>query len=367
MVSVCPCGEASSPAHRLYAAGRSVTRQHLSVRGLEQLLPAREQFLQLLACGLCAASISVSPQSSASCRSSSASSRSRRLDRRLDSLELARTRRSLLAASASPCAPSAVAAPGRALVAADADVVGPAAVVGAQAAVLDRDDPLGDGIEHCAVVRDEQDRAGKRLERRLERLAAFEVEVVRRLVEDEEVRAGGDDEREREPPALAARELRRPASRASSQPEKRKRPSSACACGRCRPVAPIAHSSTLPRSSSSTSCCEKYASSTPWPIRPSRRPADDRLQQRRLARAVRADQSDMLAALEHELGVRRAAASCPRRGRSPRPRPPSGRSATGFRNSKPSVRRPARGASTRSASIRAICFSFACACRDFVP
>ena len=89
----------------------------------------------------------------------------------------------------------------------------------------------------------------------------------------------------------------------SSQPEKRKRPSSACAWPRCRPVAPIVHSSTLPRSSSSTSCWEKYASSTPWPIRPIS-PADDRLEQRRLARAVRADQGHVLAALEHELGVR---------------------------------------------------------------
>ena len=49
---------------------------------------------------------------------------------------------------------------------------------------------------------------GKRLERRLERLAALEVEMVRRLVEDEQVRARGDDEREREPAPLAAREHR---------------------------------------------------------------------------------------------------------------------------------------------------------------
>ena len=66
--------------------------------------------------------------------------------------------------------------------------------------------PLRDRVEQRAVVRDEQHRAGERVERRLERLAALEVEVVRRLVEDEEVRARGDDEREREPPPLAARE-----------------------------------------------------------------------------------------------------------------------------------------------------------------
>ena len=53
---------------------------------------------------------------------------------------------------------------------------------------------------------DEQHRPRERLERGLERLAALEVEVVRRLVEHEEVRAARDDEREREPPPLAARE-----------------------------------------------------------------------------------------------------------------------------------------------------------------
>ena len=54
---------------------------------------------------------------------------------------------------------------------------------------------------------DEEHGAGKRLERRLERLARVEVEVVRRLVEDEEVRARGDEDREAEPPPLAAGEV----------------------------------------------------------------------------------------------------------------------------------------------------------------
>ena len=60
--------------------------------------------------------------------------------------------------------------------------------------------------EKRTIVRHEQDRAGKRLQRLLERLAALEVEVVGRLVDDEEVRAGGDDEREREPPPLTSGE-----------------------------------------------------------------------------------------------------------------------------------------------------------------
>ena len=86
--------------------------------------------------------------------------------------------------------------------------VRPAAVVAPQRALLDRDRPLGDGVEQGAVVRDEQQGAGEGLECRLERLAGLEVEVVRRLVEDEEVRARGDDDGEREPPPLPAREHR---------------------------------------------------------------------------------------------------------------------------------------------------------------
>ena len=63
-----------------------------------------------------------------------------------------------------------------------------------------------DRVEHGPVVRDEQHRAGEGLERGLERLAALQVEMVRRLVEHQEVRARSDDERERQPPPLAAGE-----------------------------------------------------------------------------------------------------------------------------------------------------------------
>src|SRR6185312_4510710 len=85
-------------------------------------------------------------------------------------------------------------------------VVGPAARVRDELGAFDREQPPGDGIEQGPVVRDEQHGAGERLERRLERLAALEIEVVGRLVEDEEVRAARHHVREREPAALAARE-----------------------------------------------------------------------------------------------------------------------------------------------------------------
>ena len=83
-------------------------------------------------------------------------------------------------------------------------VVGPAAVVRVQALLLDREQPCRDRVQQRAVVRDEQHRSRKRVERSLQRLAALEVEVVGRLVEHEEVRAGRDHERERQPPPLAA-------------------------------------------------------------------------------------------------------------------------------------------------------------------
>src|SRR5207244_1983233 len=93
----------------------------------------------------------------------------------------------------------------RALIAA-AEHLRPAAVVGVQLAVLDRKRPLGDRVEQRTVVRDEQHRSGKRVERRLERFAAVEVEMVRRLVEHEEVCARRDRHRQRESASLASRE-----------------------------------------------------------------------------------------------------------------------------------------------------------------
>ena len=87
---------------------------------------------------------------------------------------------------------------------AHAHVLGPAADVGVQRLVLDRDGARADRVEQRAVVRDQQQRAGERLQRRLERLAALEVEVVGRLVEDQHVGAGVDEDRQRQPPALAA-------------------------------------------------------------------------------------------------------------------------------------------------------------------
>ena len=85
-------------------------------------------------------------------------------------------------------------------------VLGPAAVVGVDARLFDRERAAGYGVQQRSVVRDKQESAGESVERLLERFAALEVEMIRRLVEDEEIRARRNDQREREPAAFSARQ-----------------------------------------------------------------------------------------------------------------------------------------------------------------
>ena len=59
-------------------------------------------------------------------------------------------------------------------------------------------------------MRDEDDRPVELLDRGLEAFDRLEVEVVRRLVEDEEVRAAEHQEEQLQPSALAAGEHRFP-------------------------------------------------------------------------------------------------------------------------------------------------------------
>ena len=87
-------------------------------------------------------------------------------------------------------------------------VLRPAALVAAQRAALDRHRAGAYGVEQGAVVGDEQHRALERLQRVLQRLAALDVEVVGRLVEDQHVGAAADEDRERQSAALAAGEAR---------------------------------------------------------------------------------------------------------------------------------------------------------------
>ena len=109
--------------------------------------------------------------------------------------------------------------PARLALLAHARVLRPAADVGAQRVVLDGDGARADGVEQRAVVGDEQQRARRSaLQRVLERLAALEVEVVRRLVEDRaRWRRDADEDRQRR----AAGARRRSARRAASRPPRR--------------------------------------------------------------------------------------------------------------------------------------------------
>src|ERR671932_1990374 len=62
-----------------------------------------------------------------------------------------------------------------------------AALVRADLAVAGLDDPVGEAVEEVAVVADRDHGAVEALQRGLERLHRGDVEVVRRLVEDQAV------------------------------------------------------------------------------------------------------------------------------------------------------------------------------------
>ena len=76
--------------------------------------------------------------------------------------------------------------------------------VAGQLAVLADERAAADRLQQGAVVGDQDHRALELDQRVLERLAALDVEMVGGLVEDQDVGAGGDEDRQREPPLLAA-------------------------------------------------------------------------------------------------------------------------------------------------------------------
>ena len=74
------------------------------------------------------------------------------------------------------------------------------------AAVMKDPETRGDFVDQVVVVRDQQDRALVALQRDVESVDGFEVEVVGGLVEDEDVGLGQDQLAKREPRLLAAGE-----------------------------------------------------------------------------------------------------------------------------------------------------------------
>ena len=179
---------------------------------------------------------------------------------------------------------------------------------GWQRAVLDHQRPRTNRLEQRPVVGDQQ-RGPLRsaVQRVLERLAALDVEVVRGLVEDEQVGVRVDQHRQRRGAAPRRPRGRRAASRPPRR-ENRKRPSSARVFASESPVARLGvgeHGGLGGRRVSG--CWGGSRALTLWPRRSlpasSSRLADQRLDQGRLARAVGADEADVLAALEPDLGV----------------------------------------------------------------
>src|SRR5688572_8233745 len=73
--------------------------------------------------------------------------------------------------------------------------------------VLGGEDVGGDAVEEPAVVRDHQHAAGELEQRLLQRAQGLDVEVVGRLVEQQDVRPRHQHARQMQPAALAAREL----------------------------------------------------------------------------------------------------------------------------------------------------------------
>src|SRR5262245_45884615 len=87
-------------------------------------------------------------------------------------------------------------------------VLGPRALEPRDLAVaLEGEDVRGDAVEEPAVVADHDRAAGEVEQRLLERAQRVDVEVVRRLVQQENVAAGTEQLREMDAVALAAREL----------------------------------------------------------------------------------------------------------------------------------------------------------------
>ncbi len=190
-------------------------------------------------------------------------------------------------------------------------VGGEVARIRAQQAAVEFDDARRDAVEERAVVRDD-DGGGPVEQQLLEPLDAVDVEVIGRLVEQQQLRFQRERRRERRTLALAAGQS------ATAPPRHRGRTDAGI-----RPAAPRRASARVRHRARRARPCGR-ASRTVDPARQlgflrdraMRRPAGclqvaivqrdaagDDVEQRRLAGAVAADQADALAGLEAEFGA----------------------------------------------------------------
>jgi hypothetical protein len=188
-------------------------------------------------------------------------------------------------------------------------VLGPAADVAAQRPVLDGDRARAHRVQQSPVVGHEQDRAGKGPQRVLERLAALDVEMVGGLIEDQHVGCRLHEHRQRQAPALAAGQAaqRLLGLLAGEQEAPKQRARLARAQAR-RALRGVEHA--LLRWPTGAQLVRVLGEVTDLHVvaraelaRRERPAARERLDQRRLAGAVRAHERDVLAALEPQLGV----------------------------------------------------------------
>ncbi len=173
--------------------------------------------------------------------------------------------------------------------------------------VLDGDGARPDGVEQRAVVRHEQQRAGERLQRVLQRLAALEVQVVGRLVEDQHVGAAADEDREPEALALAAAEpVERLLDLVAGEEEAAEQRARLV---RCQPRALArgldhrARPAELELLAVLGEVADHHVVPGLQPALGERRLARERADQGGLAGAVGSDERDVLAALEPQLGL----------------------------------------------------------------
>ena len=200
----------------------------------------------------------------------------------------------------------AAAAPLRVAFVAVALVGGPAARVAAQLAVLADERAAADGLEQGPVVGDEDHRALEAEQRVLERLAALDVEVVGGLVEDQHVGAGGDEDRQREAPLLAAGDVGELLlDVGAGEEEAAEQVAGLLAAEAGLALGRVEHRA-LPRRGVGVlgEVAELDVVADADRAGGGLAAAGERLDQGRLAGAVGADEDDVLAALDFELGVR---------------------------------------------------------------
>ena len=152
---------------------------------------------------------------------------------------------------------------------------------------------------------DEDDRALEGEQRVLERLAALDVEVVGGLVEDQDIGAGGDKDRQREPPLLPAGDVLQlfldvgAGEQEAAEQVPRLRPR--------QPGLALRGVEHRPFAGRSVGVLGEVADldvvAEPHRALGRLEPTRERLDQGRLAGAVGADEDDVLAAFDFDLGA----------------------------------------------------------------